>query len=173
MAPLVLIAPDAERPCGLVAAGLALALAEDGLRTLLVDADMRAPTLHSVFGFTPRPGLAELLANGTTRSLPVVPLADRLWLLAAGNARPMPALQRMASLGTVAGELAQQFDAVIYHIGGLYRPAEALQLSIQVGSAVFTLRAGIDTAEPVRRMQATLERAGVAVLGFALLGGEA
>ncbi len=172
MAPLVLIAPDSERQCGMVAAGLALALAEDGMRTLLVDADMRAPTFHALFGFQPRPGLAETLAAGSARSLPVAPVAGRLWLLPAGNARPMPALHRMPALGTVTTELAQQFDAVIYHIGGLHRPAEALQLAMHVGSVLFTLRAGIDTPQPVRRMHGTLERAGVSVLGFALVGGE-
>jgi Mrp family chromosome partitioning ATPase len=173
IAPLVMISPSPERRCALVAAGVALALADEGCRTLLVDADLRAPGLHTLFDLEPRPGLAEILAAGTAASLPVVPLAERLWLLPAGCARPMPALHRMPSLAGISGALAQQFDTVIYHIAGLHRPAEALQLSIQVGAALFTVRAGVDTAEPVRRMRATLERAGVGVLGFALVGGEA
>jgi Mrp family chromosome partitioning ATPase len=173
VAPIVLIAPSVERSCALVAAGVALALAEDGCRTLLVDADLRAPSLHYLFSLEPGPGFAQVIASGSANDAPTDTLADRLWLLRAGGTRTVPALATLPALEHITECLAHQYDAVIYHIAGLQRPAEALQLSMHVGRAMFTLRAGIDTADPVRRMRDTLERAGVQVLGFALLGGDA
>jgi non-specific protein-tyrosine kinase len=169
--PLVVIAPAAERAGGLVAAGLAIALAEEGCRTLLVDADLRAPLLHTLFGLPRDPGLAGALIAGDVTQPAGVEVIERLRLLPAGTAdAPLagqPALPRV-----IAG-LARQHDAVIYHIAARRASADALQLATHVGAAVFCVRAGIDTAEPIRRMRETLRRAGAQVLGFAMLGGSA
>jgi capsular exopolysaccharide synthesis family protein len=62
---LTICGPSAGVGCSFIASNLALALSQIGTRTLLVDANLRSPSLHSIFGATGRvTGLADCLAAG-------------------------------------------------------------------------------------------------------------
>jgi len=76
-----------------VAANLAVALAQAGQRVLLLDGDLRRPTVHKLFDVEQEPGLSNLLvgnakASDAVHKLPAVP---GLWILAAGRVPPNPA----------------------------------------------------------------------------------
>jgi Mrp family chromosome partitioning ATPase len=169
--PLVVIAPAPDATCALIAGGLALALAEEGNRTLLVDADLRAPVLHKLFAIAPGPGLADLLLAHDLSDLRPVQVTGHLYTLPAGTAGRSPAvLFRLPAISRVTSALAQQFDVVIYHISGQWTMPDALVFAPNIGAAIFTIRAGRDTADQIRRMKEPLERAGVEILGFAMIG---
>jgi len=70
-----------------VAAELARAFARDGVPTLLIDADLRSPTLHRAFGLRNRAGLADFLEGGRTR---LAHCGENLSVLVAGEARADP-----------------------------------------------------------------------------------
>jgi protein-tyrosine kinase len=169
--PLVVIAPSPDASCALIAAGLALALAEEGNSTLLVDADLRTPVLHKLFAIEPGPGFADLLLANDLSELRPVRVTGHLSTLPAGTAGRSPAvLFRLPAIGRITGALAQQFDVVIYHISGQWTMPDALVFAPSIGSAIFTIRAGRDSADQIRRMKEPLERAGVEILGFAMIG---
>jgi Mrp family chromosome partitioning ATPase len=150
---------------------LALALAEEGNRTLLVDADLRAPVLHELFAIEPAPGFADLLLSNDLSDPRPVQVTGHLYTLPAGTAGRSPAvLFRLPALGHVTQALAQQFDVVIYHMSGQWTRPDALVFAPQVGAAIFTIRAGRDSADQIKRMKEPLERAGVRILGFAMIG---
>src|SRR5262249_4506056 len=145
---VIALAPDPA--CALVAAGLALALAEEGHRTLLADADLRAPLLHQLFALDPAPGFADLLLANDLSELRRTQGTWQLSMLRAGAAGRSPAvLFRLPAIGRVTAALAQQFDAVISHISGQWTMPDALVFAPHVGAAMFTIRAGIDTAEQI------------------------
>ena len=170
--PLVVIAPAAEPACAMVAAGLASAMAESGRTTLLVDADMRSPLLHTLFGLAAGPGFAEALAEGdATRAAPSE-VAPCLRVLPAGTPRFSPALIfRRQRASQVLDGFSSQYESVVYHMAGNWTTPELLAFAPCVGAAVLTVRAGIETAEHIRRLKQPLERAGVRLLGFTLIGG--
>jgi Mrp family chromosome partitioning ATPase len=171
LGPLAVIAPTPDPACALVATGLALALAEEGNRTLLVDADLRAPLLHQLFALDPAPGFADLLLANDMSEVRPIQVTGHLSTLPAGATGRGPAvLFRLPALGQITAGLAQQFDAVIYHISGHWTMPDALVFAPHVGAAMFTIRAGIDSAEQIKRMKEPLERAGVRILGFAMIG---
>jgi Mrp family chromosome partitioning ATPase len=168
---LVVIAPSPDASCALIASGLALALAEEGNSTLLVDADLRTPVLHKLFAIEPGPGFADLLLANDLSELRPVRVTGHLSALPAGTAGRSPAvLFRLPAIGRVTGALAQQFDVVIYHISGQWTMPDALVFAPSIGAAIFTIRAGRDSADQIRRMKEPLERAGVEILGFAMIG---
>ncbi len=76
----------------LVASNLAVAIAQAGQRVLLVDADMRRPRMHDIFGIRVEPGLSNLLV-GNAKSAEAIRVSSvrNLWLLAAGKLPPNPA----------------------------------------------------------------------------------
>lgn len=74
-----------------VAANLAVALAQSGARVLLIDADLRRPALHQLFKRKREPGLTNLLV-GNAKATDAVRGASvpNLWLLPAGHKAPNP-----------------------------------------------------------------------------------
>ena len=76
----------------IVAANLALALAQAGQRVLLIDADMRRPRIHEIFDLPQEPGLSNIL-TGNAKTAAAIRKASLhgLWLLCAGHIPPNPA----------------------------------------------------------------------------------
>ena len=75
-----------------VASNLAIGFAQAGQRVLLIDADMRRPRVHSVFGMKQEPGLSNLMVGNAKASETVHKTAvPGLWVLAAGHNPPNPA----------------------------------------------------------------------------------
>jgi Mrp family chromosome partitioning ATPase len=167
-----MLASAADHNCALAAAGLALVLAEEGCRTLLVDANLRAPQLHHVFTVDGALGFAHMLAISTAEYPLVTPICDSFWVLPAGKtSRDTASLFRRPALGAIVQALAQRFDTVIYTIGAGANCSDALLLGQHVGSAVLMIRTGVDTTEDIMRIKEPIERAGVEILGFTMVGG--
>lgn len=99
----------------LVASNLALAFAEAGYRTLLIDADTRRGALHEVFGAQRRPGLIEVLSGEVQRAEVMHPTSqERLTLLPCGGRRTTnPELIASAALPTLLRELVREYSVII------------------------------------------------------------
>ncbi|PYP78211.1 MAG: hypothetical protein DMD35_12190, partial [Gemmatimonadetes bacterium] len=99
----------------LVASNLALAFAEAGYRTLLIDADTRRGSLHDVFGAQRRPGLIEVLSGEVTRAEVMHPTTqERLSLLPCGGRRTTnPELIASPALPRLLSELVGEFSVII------------------------------------------------------------
>lgn len=99
----------------LVASNLALAFAEAGYKTLLIDADTRRGALHEVFGIQRRPGLIEVLSGEVPRAEVLHATSqERLTLLPCGGRRTTnPELVASAALPRLLHELVQEFSVVI------------------------------------------------------------
>lgn len=112
---LMVTSADAGEGKSLTAINLALTLADSyGRRVLLVDADMRRPSLHDIVRVPNEIGLGETLKAAVAHKLPVYRISERLTLAPAGrpDRDPMTALTstRMQEL---LAEASQRFDWVI------------------------------------------------------------
>ncbi len=88
---LAIVSPDARDGRSYLAANLAVVFAQLGEKTLLIDADLRFPRQHRLFGQGNGPGLAQVLSGrGGIEAAERVVYFDSLWLLAAGAAPPNP-----------------------------------------------------------------------------------
>jgi capsular exopolysaccharide synthesis family protein len=99
----------------LMAANLAIALAQAGQRVLLIDADMRKPRQHELLNVTQTPGLSNLLvgdakANDAMRRT----TSKHLWVMPSGPNPPNPAeLLGSARFRSLLGTLGDHFDWVV------------------------------------------------------------
>ena len=112
---IAVISPQAGDGRSFVAANLAVAASQLGLRTLLVDADLHQPNQHDVFGLPPGRGLAGLLRGHLDHDLlRHVPGVPGLRLLPAGAAvRDGMMLLRRSAFGEFLRTAAQRFDVVL------------------------------------------------------------
>jgi len=162
-----LVAARAGQGASVLAANLALSFAQLEIRTLLVDADLRRPSLAALFGLSGQgEGLAECLARkGTDSALPRE-VAPHLALLPAG-APPSNPHDLIAShaFTRLSAQWAKDFDLVITDAPAALDCADAALIAARAGSAVIAARIDRERYDDVRRTSAVLRAHGCAIAG--------
>jgi non-specific protein-tyrosine kinase len=151
-------------------ANLAVALAEGGRRVIVIDADLRRPGLHALFGVEAGEGLSTVLL-GDRAQLPLVDTpAVGVRLLASG---PVPAnpLEVLASerFDHVLAQARAQADFVLVDTtpaGGL---ADAAVLARRVDGVLLVVKTGRTRRDLARRARDQLERVNANILGVVLV----
>jgi chain length determinant protein tyrosine kinase EpsG len=139
---LAVVSPDSGDGKTYFAANLAVALAQLGGRTLLVDADMRGPRQHEVFNLNNNAGLSGIL-SGRAESQVVQQVAGvpSLFVLPVGITPPNPVeLVERPAFGLLIRELTSKFDHVIVDTPALVYGSDATVIAARCGSAVVIAR---------------------------------
>lgn len=154
-----------------VAANLALAFVEAGYRALLVDADLRRPSLHRQFNLPNQRGLTTLLL-GEEHNLELLiqqPAQQRLSLLTSGPLPPNPTrLLSRKELRGVLAEMAQKFDIVLLDTPPLTATVDASILATHVEAMLLVIAAGRTQRTPTQRVVKSLRHLQVNLLGVVL-----
>ncbi|GEM_PF-1562322 len=146
---------------------LGVTLAEIGIRTLLVDADFRNPSLSRRLGAAGGKGLSIHLAGGEADIRET--LIPNLCLLPAGPQPPNPvALFAALRFAELLGRLKQEFQYVLIDSPPVSSVADALLLSSKTDGVILVVRAASTPREIVVRTHDQLVRAGACVLGATL-----
>jgi capsular exopolysaccharide synthesis family protein len=152
----------------LTATNLALTLSESYRRkVLLIDADLRRPSLHHVFKLPNVLGLSDALKSETDQRLPVIQVSPNLTVLPAGRPDPDP-MGGLTSdrMRRIVQEAAARFDWVIVDTPPVGFLSDANLLVAMVDAALFVVRAG---KSPYRLIQRALDAIGRnAILGVVL-----
>jgi protein-tyrosine kinase len=140
---LAIISPCAGDGKTYCAANLGVVLAQLGGRTLIVDADMRAPRMHEVFNLGNRPmGLSSILSGRSTDQ--VICQAGNipsLFVLPVGATPPNPLeLLERPAFGLLIEELASKFDHVIVDSPAAEVGADAGVIAARCGKALIVAR---------------------------------
>lgn len=140
-----------------VAANLAVAAARVGLRTVLVDADLRRATVGRRFGLGRTTGLSDALLSGGHADDHLVDVGiDNLRVLTAGTIPPNPnELLASAAMGALHRQLAAAADLVIYDTPAALAVPDALELGRFVD---LTILVGRQEASGRRQLGAAIER---------------
>jgi len=124
------------------AANLALAMASAGKETLLVDADLRRPRLHTFFSVARTPGLTEALYEDTLDIDALATTVENLSVLPAGEEVPNPAeLLGSKRMGALLERLEQEFDAVIVDTPPLLLFSDPISLTPHTDGALLVAAA--------------------------------
>lgn len=150
----------------LVAANLAVAMAQQGLRTLLVDFDLRKPSVHKLFGQEKdeRPGLADLLV-GTAQPNEVLRTQtgeENLSLILAGPKPPNPGeLLESGGLRECLKIFREHFDHIVLDTAPLLPVPDSRVLAPLADNCCLVVRAEITPRGAVKRAVNTLQSSGV------------
>ena len=152
-----------------VAANLAVTFALQGNQVLLVDCDLRRPSVHREFGIHNDEGLTNLLANHVGKGIDDYLHTSEvpgLSILTGGPVPPNPAellsSNRMKQLET---DVAERFDLVIYDTPPLLGFTDGQILSGRVDGSIFVVHFGEDTKEDVVKASDSLKMVNANVLG--------
>ncbi len=156
----------------LVSSNLAMALAQAGQRVLLIDADMRRPRVHEIFGGQQEPGLSNVLAGNAKTSEAIRKTnTSGLWIMPAGHIPPNPAeLLGSRRYTEFIGSLNVHFDWVVLDTPPVMVVADSSIVANQSSGVVFVVRADHTSRHAVRAAVEQLESANAHLLGSVLNG---
>jgi protein-tyrosine kinase len=140
-----------------LAANLAVSFSQLGQRTLLVDANLRRPRQHELFGIERPVGLGSLLCGRPGAALYSVEGLPRLSLLPAGGLPPNPLeLIERPAFTLMLQDWLEHFDQVIVDTPAAAAGADARVLASKCGAALLVARPGRNALEPLQKFVAAL-----------------
>jgi capsular exopolysaccharide synthesis family protein len=153
------------------AANLAIAIAQTGQRVVVVDADLRRPSLHRVFKLPNQNGLTNALLS-REQALDAFLQAtsfEHVSVMTSGPLPPNPSeLLSSRRLDTVVEALRKQADVVIFDSPPALAVADASILAAKVDGAIVVVDAGRTRAQALQRAQEALGRSKTRLLGAVL-----
>ncbi len=154
-----------------VLANLAVTMAQGERRIILVDADLRRPGLHEVFGVANDRGLTTMIVEGAALEDP--PLintgVDNLWLVPGGPLPPNPAdILGSRKMEEVIAALKARADVVLFDAPPIIAVTDAAVLGTKVDGVLLVVCAGRTRREHAQRARELLERVHVRIVGAVL-----
>jgi protein-tyrosine kinase len=153
-----------------VAANLAVVFSQLGEKTLLVDADLRNPRLHAIFGLSDRVGLSALLSGrGSAEAIVRIPNLAGLSVLPAGATPPNPLeLLARTAFPMLLQELSVRYDVILIDTPAVALGADYQSVSAAAGGALLVARRDVTRSADAQAISAVVAQTGAAVVGALL-----
>ncbi|MFH1481093.1 MAG: polysaccharide biosynthesis tyrosine autokinase [Pseudomonadota bacterium] len=146
-------------------------LTAEGYRVLLVDANLRNPTLHRLLRLERENGLTEL-SSGNGKNVTEVmkeTALNNLWVITSGSPYPNPAaIFESDFFDPVIDQMKIQADWVLFDSPSLRSSSDSIALARKVDGVVLVVQAEKTRWEVVQESKARLEKSGGRILGVVL-----
>jgi capsular exopolysaccharide synthesis family protein len=155
-----------------LASYLATSLTQSGLRTLLIDADLRRPAMHRIFDQPLAPGLSELLRGEVDIDEALGATGVEGLMLLTGGRCDWQTLRGLSQGGIAPlfDRLKQRFDFIIVDTSPVLPVADALLIAQHSDAAIFSIYREVSRKIQVKAAFERLQRLGVPVLGAVVTG---
>ena len=157
------------------AANLASVFTDQGKRVLLVDADLRKPTVQRTFGLSNIVGLTTLLSDPEQELAKVIQLVTgtELHVLTSGPIPPNPSeLLNSNRMNILMKRFEDMFDIIIYDMPPVTSVTDAQIMAAKADGVVFVIRHGVSQKDSVLNAKELLEMVNANILGVVFNGGE-
>ena len=172
-----------------IAANLAIVVAQQGARVLLVDADLRKPMQHRIFGLAREPGLSECLIGqvswrdsvrrfsdvmlgdmGIDAAL-ITPGLDQLDILTSGQVKANPPdMLASPAMHQLLDEVRHEYDMVIVDMSPALHTTDTSILAPMADGVLLVYHIGAVVRGALKRVKTSIENVGGQVVGVVLTG---
>ncbi|MGN7455641.1 CpsD/CapB family tyrosine-protein kinase [Paenibacillus pasadenensis] len=152
------------------ASNLAVTYAQEGKKVLLIDADLRKPSVFKVFQVSNRVGLSTVV-SGQCRAADAVQetLVDNLFVLPSGPVPPNPSeLLASQSMKATLEQFKADFDVIVFDTPPVLAVTDSIIVSSLCQGVLLVVHAGKVKSELVRKAKSSLEHAHTRILGVVL-----
>ena len=167
---LAIVSPAAGEGRSYVAANLAIVFSQLGQRTLLIDADLRNPSQHRLYGLENRYGLSAVLSGrASTEAIHRIPTLLDLSVLPAGVVPPNPQeLLARPAFAQLIEQLGEQYDVILLDTAPGGATADAQTIASRAGAALVVAKKRLTSTTQLRALAQTLAAGKAEVLGAVL-----
>ncbi len=150
---------------------LAHSLAEDGKKVLLIDADMRLPSIAKKMEIQQTPGLSNLLAESVMDDIPVLKteFSENWYILTSGDIPPNPSellgSKKMAKLLEI---LSKDYDFIVLDLPPINIVSDAMAVSSYIHGLVVVVREGYSEKKELNNCIRQIELSDIKLLGFVM-----
>jgi len=149
----------------------AIVLAQKGVRVLLIDADLRRPSVHKTLGMGPRSGLSNVLTGSSTLENTITrsPILSNLFILPAGTPPPNPAeLLASSNMRDLLTDLREKYDHIVIDTPPTLSVTDAVVLSQRMDAIILVIRSSQTTKQALRRSRDILAQVNAKITGVLL-----
>lgn len=156
------------------AANIAVVFANSGQRVLLVDADMRKPTVHKTFGLTNEVGLSKVLSsNNSVLEMSRPSTVDNLSILTSGPKPPNPSeLLGSTRMNQVIEEARHLYDVIIFDMPPVVTVTDAQIMASKADGTLLVVRENVTRKDALTKAKDLLEMVQAKVLGVVYNGAQ-
>lgn len=168
---LMIASASPQEGKSLISANIAVAMAQSGKRVVLVDADLRRPTQHSLFELRNSVGLTTILFDAALHLEDVLQntTVDNLRVITSGPIPPNPSeILGSKRMGNLIEALQEQADIVIFDSPPIMAAADAPVLATRLDGVLLVIVYGRTRRGLARRSHDALSAVGATVLGVVL-----
>jgi chain length determinant protein tyrosine kinase EpsG len=167
---LAIVSADRKEGRSFLTANLGVVFSQLGMNTLVVDADMRNPSQHRLFGLNSGSGFSEALSGrGSQVTIKHVAGLPDLWLLPAGALPPNPVeLLARPRFPQLLAELAQKFSVILLDSPAAADCADAQTIAVRAGAALIVARKNKSRVWQVSGVSDVVGQASTIVIGSVL-----
>ena len=168
---LLVTSPARDDHKSVTLANLAVTFAQGGSKTILVDADLRQPKQHRIWGISGQRGLTGMMVDDAAISQPPLQAAgvENLQIMVSGELPPNPAdLLSGKRMDEIISVLKGRADYVLFDSPPVLVAADAALLGIKLDGALLAVRAGDTRRDHAAQARQALERVHVRVVGAVL-----
>lgn len=155
----------------LVIANLAVTLAQAGHATIVIDADLRRPSQHEIWGVANEAGLGAMMMDERALAAPPLTATDipNLHILTSGTLPPVPAdVLSSARMSEIIAALKTRAAYLLFDSPPALAATDAALLGAKLDAAIIAVRAGATRRDHTARARQALERVGVRIAGVVL-----
>jgi len=154
-------------------ANLAVTLAGQGEKVLLVDADLRKPTIHQIMEVKNQQGLTSLITKRVTpqKAILPVPKIPNLYVIPSGPIPPNPSeLLASKMMEDLISELSQEYDWVLFDTPPVLAVTDAQILGSRCDGAILVLRSHETEKKQLLKAKELLDKANINLIGTIING---
>ena len=153
-------------------ANLAIAMAKAGKRVILLDADLRRPVIHSVFGHDKENGITNYLMGMLSyEELPKQTFLENLWIVSSGSLPPNPSeLLASKKMHDLLERLKKDYDRVLIDSPPVIAVTDAAILSKEVDGTILVVAANQTNKDALQRAKGLLDNINTNLIGLVLNG---
>ena len=164
---VVVTSPNPEEGKSTITANLAVVFAQQGKRVLLIDSDLRKPTVHYTFHTENHVGLSNVLTRQVTLQEAVkTSRQENLWILTSGPIPPNPSeLLGSKGMNDLLDEVKNEYDFVIFDSPPVLAVTDTQVLSNLTDGVVLVISSGNTKIDSAKKAKELLESAKAKILG--------
>lgn len=154
------------------AANVAVVFAKASQRVLLVDADMRKPTVHKTFGLSNEVGLSKaLISNNSVSDVSQPSMVDNLSVVTSGPKPPNPSeLLSSTQMNQVIDEARHLYDVIIFDMPPVVTVTDAQIMASKADGTLLVVRESVTRKDDLTKAKKLLEMVQAQVLGVVYNG---